>query len=78
MNKPFNLYEALTKAVDDYNTRHKYSRGHLADALGYIGANAAIQFSNALNPLNHDKTLNDERKYRLLHSFDEEARIVFF
>lgn len=78
MNKPLILYTALTKAVDDYNERHYLTRGHLADAIGFFGENAAIQFSNALNPLNHDKTLNDEKKYKLLHSMDHEAVKVFF
>jgi len=78
MDKPYNLYTALTKAVDDYNNRHMLNRGHLADVLGFTGDNAAIQLSNALNPNNHTKTLNDEKKYRLLESVDDEARMVFF
>jgi len=78
MNKPLILYTALTKAVDNYNDRNRYTRGHLADAIGFIGTNAAIQFSNALNPLNHDKTLNDEKKYKLMHTFEHEDLMVFF
>ena len=78
MEKPYNLYTALTKAVEDYNERKNLDRGHLADALGFKGVNSAIQLSNALNPNNHTKTLNDEKKYRLLESVDDEARMVFF
>ena len=78
MNKPFDLYRAICAAVDDYNERHHYSRGHLADELGFVGANAARMFSNAINPQNHDKTLNDEKKRLLLYALDDEARIVFF
>lgn len=78
MNKPYILYTALTEAVDHYNERNNYTRGHLADAIGFVGKNASIQFSNALNPLNHDKTLNDEKKYTLLHALDHEDRMVFF
>ena len=78
MNKPLILYTALTKAVDNYNTRHHYSRSKLADDLGFIGENAAIQLSNALNPMNHDKTLNDEKKCRLLHTLEYEDLLVYF
>lgn len=78
MNKPFIYYTALTKAVENYNKRHNYKRGHLADLLGFVGPNAANQFSNALNPINHDKILNDEKKYTLLYALDPEDRIVFF
>lgn len=78
MTKPFIYYTALTRAVDDYNERHDYKRATLADKLGFVGENAAIQFSNALNPLNHGKTLNDERKYTLFHALDQEALTVFF
>lgn len=78
MNKPVLLYTALTKAVDDFNTRHHLCRGHLAAALGYHGENAAIQFSNALNPRNSDKTINDEKKYLLLHALDQKAVKLFF
>ena len=78
MNKPLILYTALTKAVDNYNTRHHYSRSKLADDLGFVGENAAIQLSNALNPMNHDKTLNDEKKCRLLHTLEYEDLLVYF
>ncbi|MFA6691333.1 MAG: hypothetical protein WCR98_05055 [Saccharofermentanales bacterium] len=78
MNKPTILYTAFTKAVDDFNTRHHLCRGHLAAELGYSGENAAIQFSNALSPKNNDKTINDEKKYLLLHALDDQARMVFF
>lgn len=78
MNKPTNLYSALCKAVDSFGSRHFVTRGHLADMLGFHGENAAIQLSNALNPNNYDKSLNDEKKELLLHSIDHEARIVFF
>ncbi len=78
MNKPLILYTALTKAVDHYNVRNHYSRSKLADDLGFIGENAAIQLSNALNPLNHDKTLNDEKKCRLLHVLEYEDLLVYF
>jgi|GEM_PF-3192957 len=78
MNKPFIYYTALTKAVDNYNTRNLYTRGKLADDLGFIGENAANQFSNALNPINHDKTLNDEKKYKLMHTLEEEDLVIFF
>ena len=78
MEKPYNLYTALTRAVENYNKRHHIDRGHLACAVGFVGENAAIQLSNALNPNNHDKTLNDEKKYRLLESVDDLARLVFF
>jgi len=78
MNKPHTLYAALTEAVDNYNERNNCTRAQLADAVGYVGKNAAIQFSNALNPLNHSKTLNDEKKYILLHELDDEDRVIFF
>ena len=78
MNKPLILYTAFTKAVDNYNERHHFTRGHLADALGFVGANAANQLSNALNPLNHDKTLNDEKKYKLLHTLERDDVMIFF
>ncbi len=78
MNKPLILYTALTKAVDNYNERNHYSRSKLADDLGFMGENASIQFSNRLNPLNHSKTLNDERKYILLHKMDLEDQVIFF
>jgi len=76
--KPYSLYAALTKAVDNYNERHHLNRGHLADALGYAGDNAARQLSNALNPNNSEKTISDHRKKLLFHAIDEEARMVFF
>jgi len=78
MNKPLILYTALTKAVDNYNARKLYSRSKLADDLGFLGENAAIQFSNALSPTNHDKTLNDERKCILMHTLEYEDLIVYF
>jgi len=78
MNKPFNMYRAICAAVDDYNERHHYSRGYLADEIGFVGENAARMFSNAINPINHDKSLNDERKEALFHKIDNEARMVFF
>ena len=78
MNKPFDLYRAICAAVDDYNERHHHSRGHLADEVGFVGANAARMFSNAINPQTHDKTLNDEKKRLLLYALDDEARMVFF
>ncbi|MDM5272097.1 hypothetical protein PGH07_07885 [Sulfurovum sp. zt1-1] len=78
MNKPILLYAALTKAVDDFNTRHNITRGHLADAIGFSGDNAAIQFSNCLNPNNYDKSLNAQKIDLLIHTIDHEARMVFF
>ncbi len=78
MNKPLILYTALTKAVDNYNERNHFSRSKLADDLGFVGANAAIQLSNALNPLNHDKILNDEKKCRLLHVLKYEDLLIYF
>lgn len=78
MNKPYPLYTALTKAVDDFNDRHALKRDHLAQELGYRGENAGRQLSNALNPNNTDKSISDHRKSLLLHAMDEEARMTFF
>jgi len=76
-NKPFLLYKAFGEAVDNFNTRHNLKRQYLADEIGYIGKNSSILFSNALNP-NSTTGLSDEKKCSLLHSLDEEARVVFF
>ena len=78
MEKPYHLYTALTKAVDNYNDRHFLNRGFFADVLNYKGESAARQFSAALNTNNYEKTINDNRKKILLNTMDDEARRVFF
>ncbi|UFH59819.1 hypothetical protein [Sulfurovum mangrovi] len=78
MNKPTLMYIAITKAVDDYNNRHNYDRGHLADKLGFNGPHASNQFSNCINPNTTDKSLNSYKIDLLLHLLDHEARMIFF
>ena len=78
MDKPYRLYTALTAAVDTYNDTHYLNRGHLADMLGYRGDNAARQFSAALNPSTHEKSLNSTRIHQLLDALDDGSRMVFF
>ena len=78
MNKPLAIYTALTKAIDSFNERHDTCRKHLAEAVGYRGENASIQFSNALNPNNDTKFINHEKEEIILHALDHEGVKEYF
>ena len=49
MTKPTFIYKAISEAIDAFGARHQLTRGHIADAMGLHGKNAAIQLSNILN-----------------------------
>ncbi|MFK5976907.1 MAG: hypothetical protein QM493_10390 [Sulfurovum sp.] len=78
MNKPLSIYTALSNAVDGFNLRNNTCRKHLADALGYRGVNASIQFSNALSPNNDFKYLNHAKEQSLLYAMDDIAVREYF
>ena len=50
IEKPAHIYKAIAEALKSFGDRHYVNaRGHMADALGLRGPNAAIQLSNILN-----------------------------
>jgi hypothetical protein len=75
--KPFHIYQALTRAVDDYCDRHYIGRGAFALRVGFNGPNAENQLSNHLNPRSQ-KNISHEREYMIMCELDDMARHVYF
>lgn len=75
--KPYHIYTALTRAVDDYCTRHDIGRGAFALRVGFNGPNAENQLSNHLNPRSN-KNISHEREYMIMCELDDKARELYF
>ena len=75
--KPYHIYIALTRAVDNYCERHGIGRGAFALRVGFTGVNAENQLSNHLNPRS-DKNISHEREYMIMCELDDVAREVYF
>lgn len=77
MTKPYKIYIALTRAVDDYCLRHDITRGCFALRVGWSGPSAQNQISNHLNP-NSEKPISHAREQRILQELDDRARDMYF
>ena len=75
--KPYHIYIALTRAVDNYCERHDISRGAFAVRVGFRGDNAENQLSNHLNPRSM-KNISHEREYMILQELDDISRELYF
>ncbi len=75
--KPYHIYTALTRAVDDYCERHDIGRGAFAIRIGFNGENADNQLSNHLNPRSM-KNISHEREYMIMCELDDKAREIYF
>ena len=75
--KPYHIYTALTRAVDDYCERHGIGRGAFAIRIGFNGENADNQLSNHLNPRSM-KNISHEREDMIMCELDDKAREIYF